>query len=107
MSVRLSPLERRALDAFAQGVRMRFGDRLDALTLFGSRARGEGRDDSDLDILVLAKDLSRKERRDILDLGADVGLEHHLVLSPLVFDAKAWRADLPLGRAIAHDGVAL
>ncbi len=35
------------------------GDRLDAVVLFGSRARGEGRADSDWDLLIVVRDLPR------------------------------------------------
>jgi predicted nucleotidyltransferase len=104
---RLSPLETQALDAFARGLRARFGGRLRELVLFGSRARGEGRDDSDLDLLVVIQGMSRGDRRAAQDLAADVGLEHHLVLSPFVADLDAFLPDLPLARAIRRDGVPL
>jgi predicted nucleotidyltransferase len=95
------------LAAFVGAVRQRFGGRVTAVTLFGSRARGEGRDDSDLDILVAVRDLARQDRLAVIDLAADVGLERGLVLSPLVVDAAAWRADLPIAQAIASEGVRL
>jgi predicted nucleotidyltransferase len=63
-------------------------DRLLGLKLFGSRARGEGRDDSDLDVLVDVRDVTTDERGAILDLAHDLGLEADLVLSPLVLRAR-------------------
>jgi len=107
MPARLSPLEVMALEAFVAGVRARFGARVRSLVLFGSRARGEGRDDSDLDVFVLLDTMSRQERNEVLDLAADVGLEHRLVISPLVADERQWRTDLPLAKNIATDGVPL
>ena len=95
------------LCAFAHAVRMRFGNRLTALSLFGSRARGEGRDDSDLDLFVSVRGLSRDERRAVIDNAADLGLEHGLVLSPLVVDTDAWRNDLPMAREIAREKTSL
>jgi len=41
-----------------------FGDRLAGVALFGSRARGEGTADSDVDLLVLASGLPRLWDRD-------------------------------------------
>ncbi|MBF0464146.1 MAG: nucleotidyltransferase domain-containing protein [Nitrospirae bacterium] len=35
-----------------------YGDRIDRVVLFGSRARGDGREDSDYDIAVFLKSLS-------------------------------------------------
>ena len=88
-------------------MRARSGARLEALTLFGSRARGEGRDDSDLDVLVVVHSLTREERRAVLDDAADVGLAHDLVLSPVVVDAAAWNAGVPLAQSVVRDGVPL
>jgi predicted nucleotidyltransferase len=104
---RLSPQEARLLDAFASGVRARLGSRLREITLFGSRARGEARSDSDLDVLVAVADLERDERLFVIDLSADSGLEYGLVLSPLVVDAVGFRWDLPLGQDIRREGRAL
>ena len=33
-----------------------YGERLDHIILYGSRARGDARDDSDIDILIVLKD---------------------------------------------------
>jgi len=89
-------------------VRAAFGDRVTALTLFGSRARGEGRDDSDLDLLVLVDRLQRFDRRLVQDIVCDVGLAHRLVLSPVVVDAMTWWSTTsPLARVIAKDGWSL
>jgi predicted nucleotidyltransferase len=107
MAATLSAQERGLLGAFAGALRARFGGRLRALVLFGSRARGSGRADSDLDVLVLIDQLTRAERGEVLDEGADLSLSWGLVLSPLVADAAAWRSELPLARAIEAEGVAL
>ena len=104
---RLSPQEELALGELADGVRRHFGSRVADITLFGSRARGEGRDDSDLDVLVRLVALTREDRRIVQDLAFDVGLARGLVISPLLADPHTWRADLPLGQAIEREGVRL
>jgi len=103
----LSRLEADALTAFAARVRERFGPRLTDLRLFGSRARGEGHAQSDLDLLVLVDGLTREERREVLDLAFDVGLASGLILSPLAQDSRRWRRDLPLAVAIDREGAPL
>lgn len=103
----LSRLETDALTAFAARVRERFGARLAELRLFGSRARGEGHEESDLDLLVLVDGLTREERREVLDLAFDVGLASGLMLSPLAQDSQQWRRDLPLAVAIEREGAPL
>ena len=107
MKARLSPFEETTLAAFAEAVRARFGPRLSGIELFGSRARGEGRDDSDLDVLVVIQGLSRGERNQVIDDAADLTLDTGLVLSPFVVDADAFSPDLPLAKEIARDGVPL
>ena len=104
---RLSPLEQVTLRDLAGCVRQHFGERLLAVTLFGSRARAEGRHDSDLDVLVRVRDLTRKDRRVLQDLAFDLGLERGLVISPLLADADSWQTDSFLARAIAAEGIAL
>jgi len=51
----LRPVEHRVLEAFVAELREALGDRLVAVWLFGSRARGEpGGPDSDVDLLVVS-----------------------------------------------------
>jgi predicted nucleotidyltransferase len=45
-----------ALSDFAAAVRRHYGERLAALYLFGSRARGDHRSDSDVDVAVVLAD---------------------------------------------------
>jgi predicted nucleotidyltransferase len=103
----LSPLERAALTTFRTRLAARFGARLDRAVLFGSRARGEGHEESDLDVLVVVHDLSRAERADVIDDAGAIELETGLVLSPIVRAAVEWRDASALGREIARDGVPL
>ena len=103
---RLSPLETEALDAFAAAVRARVPG-VRRIVLFGSRARGEGRDDSDLDVLVVVAERTRDVRRTAQDIGFEVGLDFGLVLSPTIVVEGAWRADGAFEASVARDGVAL
>jgi predicted nucleotidyltransferase len=45
------------LEPVVEALERSFGDRLVAVALFGSRARGDARPDSDWDLLVVARDL--------------------------------------------------
>jgi len=60
------------LDAFVAGVRARFGARVAGIRLFGSYARGEANDESDVDCLVLLDHVEREDDRAITDLSADL-----------------------------------
>ena len=99
----LSAAELEILSLLKRGLVERFGDRLRGLALFGSRARGAGRDDSDLDLLVDVRDVTRDERGAILDLAADLSVEHGLLLSPLVVREGTTR----LSQEILREAVSL
>jgi hypothetical protein len=63
--VDLSSDDKRALDDFCARVRTRFHGRVREIALFGSRARDDAREDSDIDVCVVIDDLTFEEQRDI------------------------------------------
>jgi predicted nucleotidyltransferase len=85
--VDLLPGERLALSDFQAWVRARFGPRLRELALFGSRARGDGSEESDLDVLVAVDDLSGVEGREIGHTAGDVLTRHNVWISPFALSS--------------------
>ena len=71
-------------------VRERFGARVQEVVLFGSQARGEAHEESDVDVLIVIDDLSEEERRAVLDLtfAPDAASDEWLGLSPLVYSTE-------------------
>jgi predicted nucleotidyltransferase len=103
----LSPAESAVLAGLKSDIVRRFGDRLQGLVLFGSRARSEGTESSDLDVLVLVRGVSRQERREILDLAYARELETGLLISPFVRDPEGAPLAAGIAGEIARDGRAL
>ncbi|MYH30199.1 MAG: nucleotidyltransferase domain-containing protein [Acidobacteria bacterium] len=88
-------LPRRAARRFAGALRERYGEALVDVRLFGSCARGEMREDSDVDVAVVLRAVDRRTKRDVIDLASSIGLEHDVLLSPTVLDQETferWRA---------------
>jgi predicted nucleotidyltransferase len=83
--------------------------RLRRLVLFGSWARGEACEDSDVDVLVVLSSATGAERARAIDIGGMVGIERGLVMAPLVLTQSEWdemvRSERRLGREIGRDGV--
>jgi predicted nucleotidyltransferase len=108
----LSASETAALREFVARARAALGSRFRAARLFGSRARGEGHEHSDLDVaLIVDAGARRRYRREILDLSFDVGLAHGVELAPLVIEESQLQElrdrERRLAYAIDHEGVAL
>jgi predicted nucleotidyltransferase len=52
----MNPEERKALDDYVAAVRRHYGVQLEDILVFGSRARGDARPDSDVDLVVILED---------------------------------------------------
>ena len=76
---------------------------LKAVRLFGSRARGEGHEYSDIDIALIVTAAGRARRYEVYDLAFDLGLEHGVELAPLVIDERRLRDLASRERQIASD----
>ncbi len=66
---------REAFGKFAEAARDELGDSLSELVLYGSVARGEETDESDVDILVVLEEDDRDLKEDVLSKAYDVTLE--------------------------------
>ncbi len=111
----LTANERAALGAFVARLRQQYGDDLLRVVLFGSKARGDADDESDMDVLVVVRvPLDDYERHwtPIVDLAWDVEFEHDfLVLSPLIKDEASYAQmqewNMLINRNIEQDGIEL
>lgn len=84
-------------------LRERFGDRCSDLRLFGSRARGEGHAESDLDILVVIDGMTNAERQQVWDFSGHLFVRHEVPVSTFTLTDSRWRQLQAQGRLIARD----
>jgi predicted nucleotidyltransferase len=107
----LSEQEAAALSAFAEALRARFGDQLMDVLLFGSRARGDAKPDSDIDVLVILVTPAPNAFSDARGLGFDILLTYGVFLSIRVMSKQQWQelADMDslFYRNLRRDGVSL
>ena len=107
----LKKKERKAVDEFVSLVVQKMSSQIKELTLFGSKARGDYRRNSDIDVLVLINRENLKNWERIQTLSAFVSLKFDVVLSALVMDAKRYKAHSQLRtllfKNISQDGIRL
>src|SRR5918992_3505780 len=95
VEVAVASLARTAAAQFAAELRRRYGEAVLEVRLFGSFARGEADEESDVDVAVVLERVDWATWRDVVDLATDVGLPLDLLISPTIFDADTyavWRA---------------
>lgn len=107
----LSQQERAALQDFRRRIAEAFPGVTARHTLFGSRARGDADQESDVDLLVELEieRLTFSDKRTIRRLAGDVSLAHGLVLSVLAVDRSAVRerGDFSIFANIKEEGIPL
>lgn len=106
---KLSVLNDPVLSVVRDKLRASYGVRLESAMLFGSRARGEARDDSDYDIavLLLNYDYTMDEVFRLAELSWDIQKSSGAIVSFKPFPPRSHWRDTPFSREIVRDGVAL
>jgi uncharacterized protein len=76
--------------------------------LFGSRARGDNAKDSDFDVFIEVKEISKQIKKIIQDIAWEISFENEVVITPIIFSKK--EIDLtykisPFYKSILKDGI--
>ena len=106
----LSAADRHLLDRFRTTVMRDFGHVVRDITVFGSKARGEATDESDLDILVLIEAGDWRLKDQIADIAYELAIGTDVVPSVVVYTVAEWDYLDHIGSifraAVTRDGVA-
>ena len=101
----------KVLSEVTKGARGILGDRLHSVILYGSHARGDFDDESDVDIMVLA-DLKEDEmwemQMEMCDVSSAVSLENDVTVCALLKDRRFFVSHvdtLPFYRNVITEGV--
>ncbi len=93
-------------------IKRKLSERFDirAIVLYGSFARGQADEESDVDLLVVtAQPLTRFPRHEITNVVFEVNLHYDTNFSTLVVDLESWERGiisvLPIRDEILRDGV--
>ena len=86
-----------------------YGARIERIVLYGSRARGDARPDSDYDIAIFLENLTDRwsEVDQLVEVELDVMDEIGASIHALPFPAGAWAERTPLMHEIRREGLDL
>lgn len=103
----LSAADHALLARLKQELRARYGDRLKNVILFGSRARGDAREDSDWDVAVVVEgwDEFWPEQRRLSGLGFDLLMETGAPFSLKLMAPQELSRETLLMENIRHEGL--
>lgn len=99
---------RKLMKELKEGLIHIYGDRLEELYLYGSYARGDYRQGSDVDVMILLSDYKNywDELERSTELASDISLEYDVTVSRLIMNEIQWKqSDMPVLRNIRKDGV--
>ena len=79
--------------------------------VFGSRARGDADEYSDMDVFIEVDQLNRSLKERIMDISWEVGFENFMVIAPLIFSRDELEnsplRSSPIVKAITAEGVVI
>ena len=99
--------ESEAIEAVIRMLKSEFS--VSKVILFGSKARGDHDEHSDIDLLVVASKLLHwKEEKAIVGALFDIGMEYDVIFSPLFTFSDEWEKgifmEFPVYQEISRDG---
>ena len=104
------PVEiKKLLAELKQGLAKIYGSRLKAVYLFGSYARGDYHEGSDLDVMIVLDTYKRywDELVRSAELASDLSLKYNVTISRTIMTEEQWKkGDLPLLSNVRAEGIA-
>ncbi len=105
--------KRKILSLFIEEIQKKFGHVISKVILYGSYAREDYREDSDIDIMILTsltEDEIRKIENEVYDIAYDYGLKYETTISVNIKNEEHfnyWLGALPYYDNINREGIIL
>lgn len=107
--MKLKPAEKLWLTQYRAELERQFPGQVEALSIYGSKARGEGNSESDLDVLLIVKDSASLLRSKMRWVGYLLAADGRAVPSILAYAREEWdkraRSGSPFRKAVDRDAV--
>lgn len=107
--IRMSPVDNPVLKRLRSTLDATYGARIERVVLYGSRARGDARPDSDYDVAVFLKDFDSfsLEAGRIAEIETDILYDTGAVINAMPFKAGAYQERTGLMQEVRREGVDL
>ncbi len=112
------PVVHEALIKYRDAMQARFSEQLERLILYGSQARGEATEESDIDVLVVVNWETERlpggfyvapfgdpRWQAIVDLAYDISLDYEVYISPMVISERRFQKWSPLVNRVKKEGI--
>ena len=103
--------DQQAIYALVERMYAHYGQDIQRMALFGSKARGDSTPDSDIDVLVVTSEDGWSSKNRVFTIGARASLDYDVLfnLHPVGQEHWDWMGKIrhPLYRAILRDGLTL
>lgn len=104
-------LSEKMKEDLVRGLRLIFGDDIQMIILYGSVARNEGTEESDIDIaIIMRKDMEEVEKEQFIRWSAEMDIQYNRVFSIVDIreeQLEKWGDILPFYKNVREEGVVL
>jgi predicted nucleotidyltransferase len=100
-----------AIEEFVKRVKEKYGDRIKKIIVFGSYARGEAKEDSDIDVLVITTGRRFEMQKDLSEIVVDILLKTGIYISAKALSIEEYnfmkKINTGFYQNIAREGVTI
>lgn len=95
------------VEEYSKIVRSKLGSRIKQIILYGSQARGDAWEGSDVDMLIIVDKRTPDIREKTLDVAVEMMNKYEKLFSTLIYDEEEWQKaqEFPLAWNIKQEGV--
>jgi uncharacterized protein len=98
----MKAIEQRAVEEYTRTLRGRYPGRVEKVVLFGSQARGDAREGSDVDLLIVTASAEPHLKNELTDLAFDMMLKYAVAIEPAIFSRAEWARNTAAPTSFAY-----
>jgi len=103
----LNEIEKKAIDELIEKLKETYGENLVKVILYGSKARGDQTEDSDIDIMIILRDFKNKveEIKKVIAIVSSINFIYEVFISPVILRKNDYETgNLLLVRNVIKEG---